>query len=95
MFQHPHLFLSEREKSLRLEHYDAKQKTTLQQEKGKGNFWNIFGGDRNKREERKAERQEGKKEADVNADTKKEQPGKEESKSNIWKRIKEALKKKE
>ena len=64
-------------------------------EKGKGNFWNIFGGDRNKREERKAERQEGKKEVDVNADTKKEQPGKEESKSNIWKRIKEALKKKE
>lgn len=63
--------------------------------KGKSNFWSIFGGDPKKREERKAERQEKKNEADLPADAKKAQPAKEEPKSNIWKKIKDALNKKE
>ncbi len=64
-------------------------------EKGRSGFWNIFGGDPKKREERKAERQEKRNEADLPADAKKEQPAKEEPKSNIWKKIKDALNKKE
>jgi len=64
-------------------------------EKGKSGFWSIFGGDPKKREERRAERQEKRNEAtDLPADAKKEQPVKEEPKSNIWKKIKDALNKK-
>jgi penicillin-binding protein 1A len=63
--------------------------------KGRSGFWNIFGGDAKKREERKAERQEIKTEADWQTNTKKEPQKKEDQKSNIWRRIKDALKKKE
>jgi len=62
---------------------------------GKSSFWSIFGGDPKKREERKAERLERKNEADLPADAKKEPAAKEEPKSNIWKKIKDALNKKE
>ena len=63
-------------------------------EKGKSFFQSIFGGDPKKREERKAER-EKKNEPASPADVAKEQPKKEEPKSNIWNKIKDALKKKE
>ena len=72
--------------------------TETYKEKGKSGFWNIFGGDSQKREERKAERQERKQEkrdaAELQPDAKKEQPAKEEPKSNIWNKIRDALKKK-
>lgn len=61
---------------------------------GKSNFWSIFGGDAKKREERKAERQERRDEADATPEANKDQPVKEEPKSNIWKKIKDALNKK-
>jgi len=63
-------------------------------EGGKSNFWSIFGGDPKKREERKAERQERRNETNVPPDASKDQPVKEEPKSNIWKKIKDALNKK-
>jgi len=62
-------------------------------QKGISNLWGIFGGDPKKREERKAARQEKRNEADLPPDAKKEQPAKEEPKSNIWEKIKKALKK--
>jgi len=64
-------------------------------EKGKLNFWNIFAGDQQKQEERKAERDKRKKETELEADTKEVPPNKDESKPNIWKKIKDALKRKE
>ena len=63
-------------------------------EKGITNLWGLFGGDAKKREERKAARQERRNEANLPVDAKKEQPAKEEPKSNIWKKIKDALNKK-
>ena len=63
--------------------------------KVKSNFWNFLSGDEKKQEERKAARQDKKKETETTANTKKEQTKKEESKPNIWKKIKDALKKKE
>jgi len=63
-------------------------------EKGISNFWGIFGGDPKKREERKAAREEKRNAADLPPDANKEQPAKEEPKSNIWKKIKDALNKK-
>ena len=69
--------------------------TETYKEKGKSNFWNLFSGDQKKREERKAERQEKSKEIDLQTDAKKEQVKEDEPKSNIWKKIKDALKKKE
>ena len=68
--------------------------TETYKEKGKSSFWNLFGGDQKKREERKAERQEKSKEIDLQTDAK-EQLKEDEPKSNIWKKIKDALKKKE
>jgi penicillin-binding protein 1A len=64
-------------------------------EKGKSNFWNFFTGSEKKREERNAERQERKKEVDIKPDSPKETPAEDKSKSNIWNKIKDALKKKE
>jgi len=63
-------------------------------EKGISNLWGIFGGDPKKREERKAAREEKRNAADLPPDANKEQPVKEEPKSNIWKKIKDALNKK-
>jgi penicillin-binding protein 1A len=63
--------------------------------KGKSGFWSIFGGDPQKREERRAERQEKKNEAASLPDEKKGQTTKEEPKSGIWQKIKDALKKKD
>jgi penicillin-binding protein 1A len=63
--------------------------------KEKGKFWSIFGGDKQKQEERKAEVQEKKKDADIQNDPKKNETHKDEPKSNIWQKIKNALKKKE
>jgi penicillin-binding protein 1A len=63
-------------------------------EKGISNLWGIFGGDPKKREERKAERQAKRDEANLPPDANKDQPVKEEPKSNIWKKIKDALNKK-
>ena len=64
-------------------------------EKKLSNFWGIFGGDTKKREGEKAERQGKLKETENQASTKKEPQQENEPKSNIWKKIKEALKKKE
>jgi len=63
-------------------------------EKGISNFWGIFDGDPKKREERKAAREEKRNAANLPPDANKEQPAKEEPKSNIWKKIKDALNKK-
>lgn len=63
-------------------------------EKGISNLWGIFGGDPKKREERKAAREEKRNAADLPPDANKDQPVKEEPKSNIWKKIKDALNKK-
>jgi len=60
-------------------------------EKKRSNFWNIFGSDSKKQEEHKAERQNKTKESDIQKDDKKD----EEPRTNIWKKIKDALKKKE
>ncbi len=64
-------------------------------EKKLSNFWGIFGGDTKKREGEKTERQGKLKETENQASTKKEPQQENEPKSNIWKKIKEALKKKE
>jgi penicillin-binding protein 1A len=64
-------------------------------ENGLSNFWGIFEGDPKKREERKAAREEKRKEADLPKNDKKEQPATEESKPNIWTKIKDALSKKQ
>ena len=67
---------------------------TEEYNEGRSNFWSIFGGDAKKREERKAERQERRDEAEATPEANKDQPVKEEPKSNIWKKIKDALNKK-
>lgn len=64
--------------------------TETYKEKRKSNFWNIFGGEANKKTERKAERQDNRKEPEKESEIKKEEP-----KPSIWRKIKEALKKKE
>ena len=63
--------------------------------KEKGKFWDFLGGNRQKKEERKAESQEKKKEAASQIEQKKDEQKEEEPKSNIWQKIKNALKKKE
>ncbi|MEI6143213.1 MAG: transglycosylase domain-containing protein [Mariniphaga sp.] len=63
--------------------------------KEKGKFWSIFGGDKQKKEESRAEAQEKKKEASKQSEPKKDVQKDEEPKSNIWQKIKNALKKKE
>ena len=63
-------------------------------EKGISNLWGIFGGDPKKREERRAARQARRNEANLPPDANKDRPVKEEPKSNIWKKIKDALNKK-
>ena len=64
-------------------------------EKKISNFWGIFGGDTKKRDERKSDRQEKIKESEIQTNTKKEATKEDEPKTNIWKKIKDALKKKE
>ena len=60
--------------------------------KGPFNLWGIFKGDDKKKSERKAEQLEKKKEEEMRKES---NPGKkEEEKSNIWQKIKDALKKK-
>ena len=68
--------------------------TETYREKGKSIFWNIFGGDKKKREERNAERLERQKDNVFPPDTNKVRTNKDDSKTNIWKKIKDALKKK-
>ena len=68
-------------------------KETLNENK-KSNFWNIFSGSSKKQEGSKTEGQGKSKEIDNQSGEKKEST-KEEPRSNIWKKIKEALKKKE
>ena len=63
--------------------------------KKKSAFWGIFGGNSKKQEESKAERQDKSKNIDSQSSEKKEAPKDDEPKSNIWKKIKDALKKKE
>ena len=63
--------------------------------KEKGRFWSIFGGDKQKQEEKREEAQEKKKEAASQGVPKKDSQKEEEPKSNIWQKIKNALKKKE
>ena len=62
-------------------------------EKGISNFWGIFGGNKQKREERKAERQEQKQSSEMPQDAKKGEPQKEQPKQDIWQKIRNALKK--
>jgi hypothetical protein len=69
--------------------------TEVNNEKGLSNLWGIFGGDPKKREERRAARLERRNAADVPSGEKKEQPTKEEPKPGIWKKIKDALKRKD
>ncbi len=64
-------------------------------EKKKSNFWNIFSGGSTKQDNRKQAYQDKGKEAGIQTDAKKEVTKEEESRPNIWKRIKDALKKKE
>ncbi|MEI7524976.1 MAG: transglycosylase domain-containing protein [Mariniphaga sp.] len=64
-------------------------------EKKLSNFWGIFGSDTKKRDERKSDRQEKIKESEIQTNTKKEATKEDEPKTNIWKKIKDALKKKE
>ncbi len=64
-------------------------------EKGILNLWGLFGKKADKHQDRKAERQESRTEASLPANAKKEERTKEEPKSNIWNKIKDALKKKE
>ncbi len=64
-------------------------------EKKNSNFWALFGKDKSKVEERKKESPQNKKESDIQTDATKPQPKEEEQRSNIWKKIKDALKKKE
>jgi penicillin-binding protein 1A len=83
-----HVFPALDESTLAL--LDIPHFTETYNEKRKSNIWNIFGGDANKRAERKAERQDNRKESEKESEIKKEEP-----KPSIWKKIKEALKKKE
>jgi len=68
--------------------------TETNNEKGISNLWGLFGGNAKKREERKAAREEKNSPTEMPADAKTNQPPKEEPKSNIWNKIKDALKKK-
>ena len=61
-------------------------------ENGPFNLWGIFKRDESKRSERKAEQSQKQKEEDSHKDVNSEK--KEESKPNIWQKIKDALKKK-
>jgi len=64
-------------------------------EKKKSSIWNLFGGDSRKQDEHKADHQARAKETNNQPDVKAEAPKEEEPKTNIWKKIKDALKKKE
>jgi len=64
-------------------------------EKKRSGFWNLFGSDSKKQEETRTDRHVRGKEANNQADVKSDNPKDEESKSNIWKKIKDALRKKE
>ena len=64
-------------------------------EKKKSNFWSLLGGDSKKQDEHKADHLARAKEANNQPDVKTEALKEEEPKSNIWKKIKDALKKKE
>jgi hypothetical protein len=88
-----HTFPSLDESTLAL--LDIPHFTETYTKKGKSDFWSIFGGDQKKKEERKDERQASRKEVDLQTEGKKKEAKVEESKSNIWKKIKEALRKKE
>ena len=68
-------------------------KETLNENKKSG-FWNIFSGNPKKQEGNKTEHQDKSKEVD-NQSAEKKDATKEEPKTNIWKKIKDALKKKE
>jgi penicillin-binding protein 1A len=69
--------------------------TETNNEKGITNLWGLFGGgDAKKREARKAEREGRNNPSEMPAEVQKNQPAKEEPKSNIWNKIKDALKKK-
>ena len=63
-------------------------------ENRKSNFWNIFSGNPQKQEAGKKERLEKSKEID-NQSNEKNEAAKDEPRQSIWKKIKEALKKKE
>jgi penicillin-binding protein 1A len=88
-----HTFPSPDETTLAL--LDIPHFTETYKENGKSGLWSIFGGNQKKREERKDERQASRKEVDLQTEGKKKEAKVEESKSNIWKKIKEALRKKE
>ncbi len=75
---------------LEIPHYEESM-----DEKGIFNLWGLFGKDADKRQARKAERQETGAEASLPSGAKKDERIKEEPKSNIWNKIKDALKKKE
>ena len=64
-------------------------------EKKKSSIWSLFGGDSRKQDEHKAEHVDRAKEPKNQSDVKAEAPKEEEPKPNIWKKIKDALKKKE
>ena len=64
-------------------------------EKKKSSIWSLFGGDSKKQDEHKADLQARAKETNNQPDVKAESPKEEEPKTNIWKKIKDALKKKE
>jgi len=68
--------------------------TETNYEKGITNLWGLFGGDAKKREERRAEREQRKNPSEMPPDAAKTPVAKEEPKSNIWNKIKDALKKK-
>jgi penicillin-binding protein 1A len=63
-------------------------------EKWKSGLWSIFGGNQKKQEERKAARLERKKDNQLPAGVKNDNTKQEEPKQSIWKKIKNALKKK-
>ena len=88
-----HTFASLDESTLAL--LDIPHFTETYKEKGKSGFWNIFGGNHKKQEEREKERREGMKEAGLQKDADKEKTTEADTKSNIWKKIKDALRKKE
>jgi len=87
-----HYFPSLDEETLAL--LDIPHFTETYNENGISNLWGIFNGNAKKREERKAERIEKRNEANQPPDAAKDQPVREEPKSNIWKKIKDALNKK-
>lgn len=86
-----HYFPAPAEETLAL--LDIPHFTEDNPENGITNFWGIFSGNKQKREERKAERLEQRQGSEMPADAKKAEPQKEQPKQDIWQRIRNALKK--